>query len=81
MNKEYAIGAITLKNRIISNFEPGISKLYIEEETERVRAILKERYQWFYGVKNPLNLEGKIVVLIDDDVAIGNTLISSIELI
>jgi len=80
-NKEYAIGAVTLKNRILSDSILGISKLYIEEETERVRAILKQRYDLYYKTKNPLELKGKIVILVDDGVATGNTLISSIKLI
>jgi len=80
-NKEYAIGAVTLKNRTLSDSNLGISKLYIEEETERVRAILKQRYQLYYGTKKPIKLKGKIVILVDDGVATGNTLISSIDLI
>ncbi len=80
-NKEYAVGAVTLKNRILSDSNLGISKLYIEEETERVRAILKQQYQLYYGTKKPINLKGKIVILVDDGVATGNTLISSIDLI
>ena len=80
-NKEYAIGAVTLKNRILSDSVPGVSKLYIEEETERVRAILKQRYQLYYNTKKPLELKNKIVILVDDGVATGNTLISSFELI
>lgn len=80
-NKEYAIGAVTLKNRILSDSVLGVSKLYIEEETERVRAILKQRYQLYYNTKKPLELKNKIIILVDDGVATGNTLISSVELI
>lgn len=81
-NKEYAIGAVTLKNRILSDSILGVSKSYIEEETERVRAILKQRHELYYGTtKKPLELKDKIIILVDDGVATGNTLISSIELI
>ncbi|WP_299526513.1 phosphoribosyltransferase [uncultured Lutibacter sp.] len=80
-NKEYAIGAVTLKNRILGDSVLGISKLYIEEETERVRTILKKRYQLYYSTKKPIELKGKTVILVDDGVATGNTLISSIKLI
>ena len=80
-NKEYAIGAVTLKNRVLSDSVPGISKLYIEDETKRVRKVLKERYEWYYKNKKPEVLKDKIVILVDDGVATGNTLISSIELI
>lgn len=80
-NKEYAIGSVTLESRILSDLISGISKLYIDEETERVRAILKQRYQQYYKVKEPLTLKDKIVILVDDGVATGNTLMSSIKLI
>jgi len=60
---------------------PGVSKLYIEDETKRVRKVLKERYEWYYIDKKPQVLKDKIVILVDDGAATGNTLISSIELI
>ena len=80
-NKEYAIGAVTLKSRILNDFVPDVSELYIEEETERIRELLEQRYQWYYSDKKPLILKGKTVILVDDGVATGNTLISSIKLI
>jgi len=80
-NKEYAIGAVTLKNKILSDAAYEVSEEYIEEETERVRDILKQRHKWYYGNKSPLKLSDKIVIIVDDGVATGNTLISCIELI
>lgn len=80
-NKEYAIGAATLKNRILSDLVPGVSKLYIEDETKRVRKVLEQRYEWYYKNKEPQSFKDKIVILVDDGVATGNTIISSIELI
>lgn len=81
LNKEYAIGAVTLKNKILNDSIPGISELYIKEETKRVREILKQRFQRYYINRTPLNFKDKIVILVDDGVATGNTLLSSIELI
>ncbi len=80
-NREYAIGAVTLKSRILSDSVPGISKRYIEEETAKIRKILEQRYQTYYGKQTPLNLKNKDVIIIDDGVATGNTLISSVQLI
>lgn len=81
LHKEFAIGAITLQNRILDPSATDVSKVYLEEETERIRALLKQRHQWYYGNKLPLTLVGKIIIVVDDGVATGNTLISSIELI
>ena len=80
-HKEYAIGAVTLKSRILSDAAINVSKIYIEEETERIREILKQRHKWYYDNKVPLKLKDLIVIIVDDGVATGNTIISSIKLI
>ncbi len=80
-HKEYAIGAVTLKNRILSDIAAEVSKVYIDEETGNVRELLKQRHTWYYGTKTPIKLNDKIVIIVDDGVATGNTLLSSIKLI
>ncbi|WP_372766570.1 phosphoribosyltransferase [Lutibacter sp.] len=80
-NKEYAIGAVTLKNSILSDAALEVSPIYIHDETERIRDLLKQRIHWYYGEKKPLNLKDKIVILVDDGIATGNTMISCIQLI
>ncbi len=80
-NKEYAIGAVTLDSYILSEAVPGISNKYIEKEIKNIRGILKQRQQLFYGTKKPINFKNKTVIIVDDGVATGNTLIASIELI
>lgn len=49
--KEYAIGAVTLKSRILSEAANDISKTYIEEETEKIRENLRKRHHEFCGDK------------------------------
>ena len=80
-NKEYAIGAVTLKNKILSDAAYEVSEDYIENETEHIRDILKQRHKLYYGDKSPLILKDKIVIVVDDGVATGNTLLSCIQLI
>lgn len=80
-NKEYAIGAVTLKSSVLSEAAEEVSHEYIEDETGRIRDLLKQRYDWYYGSKKPLELTNKIVIIVDDGIATGNTLISSIQLI
>lgn len=50
-NKEFAIGAVTLESRILSDEADTVSKEYIEEETERIRNLLKKRVELYYGSK------------------------------
>jgi len=80
-NKEYAIGAVTLENSILSDAAKEVSPVYIYDETEHVRALLKQRLYLYYGEKKPLPLKDKIVILVDDGIATGNTIISCIQLI
>jgi len=81
LNKEYAIGAVTLKNSILTTDIQGVSREYIEEETQNIRALLQKRFKMYYGNKKPKSFKDKIIIVVDDGVATGNTLISSIQLI
>jgi len=80
-NKEYAIGAVTIESKILSDAATEVSKEYINDETERIRDLLKQRYNWYCGGKKLMNFKNKIVIIVDDGIATGNTIISSIQLI
>ncbi len=80
-NKEYAIGAVTLNSRVLNDTAAKVSDTYIESETERIKALLKQRYKWYYGNNSPISLKNKVVILVDDGIATGNTLLSSARLI
>jgi putative phosphoribosyl transferase len=81
INKEYAIGAVTLKNMILSDAALSVSNNYIEEEAKKIRAILAERYNDYYGEKTPLKLKDKILIVVDDGIATGNTILSTIGML
>jgi len=81
LHKEFAIGAVTLNDVILSDAAAKVSNNYITEETTRIRTVLKQRQDMYYGASTPICLKGKIVILVDDGVATGQTLISSINLI
>lgn len=79
-NSEYAIGAVSLTDRYIVPHE-NIPVEYIDKETERIRKRLKEMYFKFMGDTEPELLKDKTVIVIDDGVATGNTLLSTISMI
>ncbi len=79
-NREYAIGAVSLEN-IILNDAVGVTKGYIEEETARLRIKLKERHNQYYKNNVPQNLKDKSVVIVDDGIATGNTILVTIDLV
>ena len=81
LHKEYAIGAVTLKSRILSEAATDISPDYIEEETKKIRAKLQQRYLDYYGDRNPLPLKNKTLIIVDDGIATGNTILSIIKML
>lgn len=80
MNKEYAIGAASLTDHFIVPHD-DVSDKYVEQELQRVRIRLKEMYQRFMGDKEPENIQGKTVIVIDDGVATGNTLLGTVNVL
>ena len=81
LHKEYAIGAVTLKSSILSDAAADISPKYIEEETIRIRSLLNKRYNDYYGNRKPLQLEAKTLIIVDDGIATGNTMLSIIKML
>ena len=81
MHKEYAIGAVTLKSQVLSEAAKEVSKSYIEEETKKIRNLLSKRYQYYNGNKKPQELKDKILIIVDDGIATGNTIISTLEML
>ncbi|MGB5666259.1 MAG: phosphoribosyltransferase family protein, partial [Maribacter sp.] len=65
--KEYAIGAVSLENIILTD-AVGVTKSYIEEETIRIRKKLKERHDQYYKNRLPQNLKDKTVIIVDDGI-------------
>lgn len=79
-NKEYAIGAASMTDYFVIPHE-NVTQKYIEQELVRIRTRLKEMYLRFMGDKEPENLEGKTVIVIDDGIATGNTLLGTVQVL
>jgi putative phosphoribosyl transferase len=79
-NKEFAIGAVSLHGRYL-NTEVAVSADYLEAETERIQQSLRRRYQLYLGNRQPVDIRNRTVILVDDGVATGNTLISTIQML
>lgn len=79
-NKEYAIGAASLSDYFVEPHE-NVTEEYIQEELELVRMKLKSMYKRFMGNKEQADLSGKTVILIDDGIATGNTLLATANLL
>lgn len=79
-NKEYAIGAVSM-NSITLKEHPEVPQRYIEDEVIRLRKLLKEKYELYMGNREPIDIQGKNVIVVDDGIATGNTLMASISML
>lgn len=79
-NREYAIGAVSRDEMVLSNPE-GVSEAYIKKEVGRLRESLEERHRMFHRKKQPVSVKGKYVIIVDDGIATGNTLRVTVALI
>jgi putative phosphoribosyl transferase len=75
-NPEYAIGAVSLDDVFI---EEEVSPTYIDNETMRIRDELSSRLYRFMDGRKSTPLKGKNVILVDDGIATGRTLIACIK--
>ena len=79
-NKEFAVGAVSMNSMIIDK-HPDVHQAYIDQETIRLRKLLKEKYKLYMGNREPLDIHGKNIILVDDGIATGNTLLVSIAML
>jgi putative phosphoribosyl transferase len=80
LNKEVAVGAVSLEDYEVEghyNLPPD----YVEKEVREIALALQERYKRFMGENHqPTDVKGKTVIIIDDGVATGNTILSAIRI-
>jgi predicted phosphoribosyltransferase len=79
-HEEYAIGAVGLED---SNVEESftIPRDYVEKEIARIRQQLQERYHQFMGDHTPADLYGKTVIIVDDGITTGRTILSTLQML
>jgi putative phosphoribosyl transferase len=82
-NPEYAIGAVSLEHVDISPEFIQMPELeeYIAHQIIDVRKLLHERNILYRGNKPPISLMNKVVIVVDDGVATGSTLLATLVLI
>lgn len=82
-NPEFAIGAISEKGFRVFNKElidsMGISEDYIERTVSREIREIERRKSKYRSNRAPLNLSVKTVIIIDDGIATGSTMMAGIE--
>jgi len=76
---EFAIGSVTLQGVVVDEDQTDVSNDYIKEETKKITKLLKQRYKLYVGDKKPTDLKNKTVIIVDDGIATGNTLIATVQ--
>lgn len=82
-NPELAIGAIAadgsrvLDKGLIERL--GVSRDYLESEIQAQMAEIKRRMKKYRGMRPPLDVKGKTVIVVDDGVATGATTMAAIK--
>lgn len=77
-NPEYAIGSVSM-NSVILRDQQHIPATYIQQEVERIRKSLKEKSILLMGNRKSINPKGKVVILVDDGLATGSTMLACVE--
>jgi predicted phosphoribosyltransferase len=83
-NPECAIGAVSLENVIIDKRVlefSGDLEAHLKQEIAQIKALLHHRSAQYHGVREPIPLNDKIIILTDDGIATGKTVEATIDLI
>jgi predicted phosphoribosyltransferase len=79
-NSEFAIGAVSLDGVAVDErAAEGVPAEYIQEQVARIQAKLRSNFELFMGGRAPTSLTGKTVILVDDGIATGNTIRSTVQ--
>ncbi len=81
---EFAIGAVSLESEFVDKRlleTEGISEIYVKEKVIELRQLLKERDKKYHESVKPVKLKDKIVIIVDDGIATGNTITAIIGLV
>lgn len=78
-SSDLAVGAVNHEGRVLDHhYNPP--QEYFDNETIRIRKILKERYKQYIGERSPVDFKNKTVIIVDDGIAKGYTLMASIQM-
>jgi len=83
-NPEYAIGAVGIEEVILNKevvVASSIPDSYVDAEVKELTEAIKQRYKNYRGNKPLPKLKGKTVILADDGLATGHTMMAAVGIV
>lgn len=81
VDKEYAIGAVGLQGHSLNETAQGIPEEYLSDEILRVQKMVEEKDRIYHRDNPAFPIIDKWIILVDDGVATGSTIILTAELL
>lgn len=82
---ELAVGAVSEDGVMLLNSDahlvPGVSEKYIDAERQRRMEELSRRKELFRGVRPAAPIAGRSVIVTDDGIATGSTMLAAVEIL
>ena len=79
---EFAIGSASIDDFIIEiGYEAAAGKEYLKEQVSELQKRIKEVYEKYRKGMKSLSLKGKTVILCDDGLATGHTVLAAVRLL
>lgn len=78
-NPEYAIGSVSLDGLVINENVKDVSPEYIHQEAARILQNLKTKFKFYMGDHEMSNLKNKTVIVVDDGIATGSTIMATVQ--
>lgn len=79
---EFAIGAIDESgNTYLADWASELDREVLEQEKQRQLAVLRRRRERYTPLRPPIDPHGRIVIVVDDGVATGSTMIAALRAI
>lgn len=82
-NEELAIGAVGPNNTLVIDSSLisvyNVPERYINQKTKELNLVIKEKYKRYTGKSMPSGLKGKAVIIVDDGIATGHTMLAAVR--
>jgi putative phosphoribosyl transferase len=79
-DSDYGIGFVGINESYLDIYD-GVSESYVRQETEEIREKLKQMKIKFDAEGPQINLKNRVVILVDDGIAVGETILASLHII